>query len=212
MAANLEFIADYLPDVTPEDIHRSFTTVDAKDLAVFVEELELFIHKQLEAVELPLSLEWNAISATGALERSMRLQAAKLRADKPWIPQETDIQRGRTVLLETYDQKHNLPLPVFVGLAGKSRQQIYKDIEARRLLALNVGRRGQKLPDWQLDPIKRQLTQIVLQQAHTVDNWTLYHALSGPLEGLDGKSPIDIVDKESIDDIARTVLNTLGIY
>lgn len=212
MAANLEFIADYLPDVTPEDIHRSFTTVDAKNVAVFVEELELFIHKQLEAVKLPPALEANDTPTSGALERMMQLHAATLRANQPWVPQETDIQRGRALLLEAYDQKHNLPLPDFVRLAGKSRQQIYKDIEARRLLALNVGRRGQRLPDWQLDPTKQRLTQIVLQQAGTVDNWTLYHALSEPLEELDGKSPIDTVDAESIDDIAKAVLNILGIY
>ena len=71
-----------------------------------------------------------------------------LRADTRWAPNETDVQRGRAVLLETFNQPHNLPPAEFAKLADKSRQQIYKDILARRLLALNVGPRGQKLPDW----------------------------------------------------------------
>lgn len=210
MAANLEFIANYLPDVTVDDVRHSFTTVDLANLPVFMQELEAFIHKQLEAVELPQSV--NAPLTTEGLEQMLSLKAASLRAAKRWVPNETDIQRGRVLLLEAYDQKHNLPLPDFAQLAGKSRQQIYKDIDARRLLALNVGRRGQRLPDWQLEPIKQQLTQAVLQKAGNVDNWTLYHALCEPIEGLDGNSPIDAVTEDSIEDVVKIVLNVLSIH
>ena len=125
---------------------------------------------------------------------------------------QTDIQRGRATLLEAFDQPHNLPLPEFAGLANKSRQQIYKDIDAGRLLALNVGPRGQKLPDWQLDPVKQQLTQAVLQEVEGIDNWTLYRALSEPLEGLGGRAPVDAVTTGSIDDVARAVFNVLGVH
>jgi len=37
------------------------------------------------------------------------------------------------------------------GLGQLLLHRIYEDIDARRLLALIVGPRGQKLPDWQLD-------------------------------------------------------------
>ena len=40
------------------------------------------------------------------------------------------------MLLETFNQPHNLPPAEFAKLADKSRQQIYKDIDAGRLLAL----------------------------------------------------------------------------
>ncbi len=50
------------------------------------------------------------------------------------------------MLLETFNQPHNLPPAEYAKLADKSRQQIYKDILARRLLALNVGPRGQNCP------------------------------------------------------------------
>lgn len=93
----------------------------------------------------------------------------------------------------------------------KSRQQIYKDILARRLLALNVGPRGQKLPDWQLDPVKQQLTQTVLQEVEGIDPWTIYRALSEPLEGLGGRSPVDAVTHGTIDDVAEAVFNVLGV-
>ena len=115
-------------------------------------------------------------------------------------------------MLEAYDRPHNLPLPEFSRLANKVRQQIYKDIDAGRLLALNVGPRGRKLPDWQLDPVKQQLTQAVLQRASGVDAWTLYRALSEPLEGLEGRSPAEAVTEDSIDAVARAVFNVLGVH
>jgi len=80
------------------------------------------------------------------------------------------------------------------------------------LLALNVGRRGQKLPDWQLDPIKQALTRAVLQGAPDVDNWTLYRALSEPLEGLGGRSPVEAVTADSIAEASRVVFNVLGLH
>ena len=201
----LEFIADHLPRVTVDDVVPRFSaTVDIRDAQAFAAELHAFVHERVVVVELPPSLEVETV------EQSLARKAAALRADTRWGPGETDIQRGRTVRLEAFNQPHNLPLPEFAGLANKSRQQIYKDIDARRLLALNVGPRGQKLPDWQLDPVKRQLTQAVLQEVEGIDNWTLYRALSEPLEGLGGQAPVNAVTASSIDDVARAVFNVLG--
>ena len=167
--------------------------------------MQAFIHERVEAVKLPASLEGETVGQ--ALER----KAAALRADTRWAPAETDVQRGRAVLLEAFNQPHNLPIPDYAKLADKSRQQIYKDILARRLLALNVGARGQKLPDWQLDPVKQQLTQAVLQEVEGIDPWTIYRALSEPLEGLGGRSPVDAVTHGTIDDVAEAVFNVLGV-
>ena len=138
---------------------------------------------------------------------------------KPWLvsplrcaPGETDIQRGRAALLEAFEQQHDLPLTEFARLADKSRQQIHKDIDSRRLLALNVGPCGQRLPDWQLDPVKQQLTQTVLQEAVCIDNWTIYQALSEPLEALGELSPAVAVSPALIDYVASAVLNVLGVH
>ncbi|RNK52386.1 integrase, partial [Xanthomonas vasicola pv. vasculorum] len=84
-------------------------------------------------VELPARLEMET------MEQTLARKAAALRAETRWAPNETEVQRGRTALLKTFNQPHNLPIPEFAKLADKSRQQIYKDILARRLLALNVG-------------------------------------------------------------------------
>lgn len=207
MPKTLEFIADHLPRVTVEDVRRFFTTVEIRDARGFAAELQAFVHERVEAVELPATL-----LEVETVEQTLARKAAALRADKRWAPGATDIQRGRAAMLEAFDQPHNLPLPEFAKLADKSRQQIYKDIDARRLLALNVGPRGQKLPDWQLDPVKQQLTQAVLQEVEGIDHWTLYRALSEPLEGLGGRSPVDAVTAGSIDDAARAVFNVLGIH
>ena len=197
-----EFIADRLPRVTVEDVRRFADTVEIRDAPAFAAELQAFIHERVEAVELPANLE--------AVEQVLARKAAALRAGTRWAPNKTDVQRGRAVLLENFNQPHNLPLANFAKLADKSRQQIYKDILARRLLALNVGPRGQKLPDWQLDPVKQQLTQTVLQEVEGIDHWTIYRALSEPLEGLGGRSPVDAVTHSTINDVADAVFNVLG--
>jgi len=205
MPTAIEFITDRLPRVTVEDVRRFADTVEIRDAPAFADELQAFINERVEAVKLPVNLEGET------LEQALARKAATLRSDARWAPGETDIQRGRAVLLEIFNQPHNLPIPEFAKLANKSRQQIYKDILARRLLALNVGSRGQKLPDWQLDPVKKQLTQTVLQEGEGIDHWTIYRALSEPLEGLGGRSPVDAVTHGTIDDIAVAVFNVLGV-
>lgn len=206
MPKTVEFIADHLPRVTVEDVRRFAATVEILDARAFAAQLQAFVHERVEAVELPAALEVETV------EQALARKAAALRAGTRWVPGETDIQRGRAVLLEAFDRPHNLPLPEFAKLADKSRQQIYKDILARRLLALNVGPRGQKLPDWQLDPVKQQLTQAVLQEVEGVDNWTIYRTLSEPIEGLGGRSPVEAVTAGSVDDVARAVFNVLGVH
>lgn len=207
MLKTLEFIACHLPRVTANEVLRFSDTVEIRDAQAFAAELEAFVQERLESVELPSSIEIEVET----VEQTLARKAAALRADIRWTPGETEIQRGRAAMLEAFEQSHNLPLPDFARLANKSRQQIYKDILARRLLALNVGPRGQKLPDWQLDPVKQQLTQTVLQEVEGIDHWTIYRALSEPLEGLGGRSPVDTVTHGTIDDVAEAVFNVLGV-
>lgn len=206
MPKTLEFISGRLPRVTVEDVRRFADTVEIRDAKAFAAELQAFVHERVEAVEFPAALEVETV------EQSLARKAAALRADTRWAPGETEIQRGRALLLEAFNQPQNLPIPQFAKLADKSRQQIYKDIVARRLLALNVGPRGQKLPDWQLDPVKQELTQTVLQKVEGIDNWTIYRALSEPLEGLGGRSPVNAVTSGLIDEVAGAVFNALGVH
>ena len=210
MPNTIEFIADRLPRVTADEVRRFADTVEIRDAEAFAAELEVFMQERLEQVELPATLE--AVAAAQTVEHALARKAAALRSGSRWTPGETDIQRGRAAMLEAYERPHNLPLPQFARLAHKVRQQIYKDIDAGRLLALNVGPRGRKLPDWQLDPIKLRLTQAVLQRAPGVDAWTLYRALSEPLEGLEGRSAVEAVTEDSIDAAAKAVFNVLGVH
>ena len=133
MPTAIEFIADRLPRVTVEDVRRFADTVEIRDATAFAAELQAFVHERVEAVTLPANLQGETVG------QALARKAAALRADTRWAPNETDVQRGRAVLLETFNQPHNLPPAEFAKLADKSRQQIYKDILARRLLALKRG-------------------------------------------------------------------------
>jgi len=77
---------------------------------------------------------------------------APIRTEKPHKSHVSDIQRERAEMSATFEVSSNLPLLVFARLAGKSRDQINRDIKARRLLLLSQGNRGQRIPYWQLDP------------------------------------------------------------
>ena len=59
--------------------------------------------------------------------------------------------------------------------------------------------------------MKQQLTQAVLQEVEGIDNWTIYGALSEPLEGLGGRSPVDAVTPDLIDKVSEAVFNVLGV-
>jgi integrase len=133
------------------------------------------------------------------------------RSDQRPQPVQTDIQRERAQMLATFEAPHNLPLPVFAKLAGKSRHQINREIQGRRLLSLNMGNRGQRIPDWQLDPVRQQFIHTVLQRADEVDSWTLYRAVSEPMDELQGRTPVEAVTSQNLHEAASAVFIALGV-
>ena len=202
MVETVELRGAGVPRVTPADVRRFESAVRIEDRDAFVAELEALVREKLAAVGGRA-----APSADEALARKVRA----LQADVRWTPSATDLQRGRRALLDAFEQPQNLPLPAFARLAHKSRQMIYKDLAARRLLALSVGPRRQRLPDWQLDPSGLRLTREVLERAADVDAWTVYRVLSEPLDGLGGRPPVEAVGRQGVEAVAQAVLGALGI-
>lgn len=139
-------------------------------------------------------------------------KAAALIAEKSWEPSKTDLQRGHVQMLKDFNLLQNLPVEKFADMANRSLQRIYSDIAAKCLLALDAGTGEQRIPDWQLDQTCLALTQQILAKATNVDEWTLYYALSEPMESLDGKAPIQAVQKTNINIVASATLNFLGIH
>ena len=115
-------------------------------------------------------------------------------------------------MLKAFRQSNNLPVTEFAALAGKSRQQIYKDIEKRRLLALSIGARGQRIPDWQLDETRKKLTQMLMEKASGADEWTLYYALSEPSDTLSGKVPVEVVSAGNLEKVLAALLAQLNLH
>ena len=115
------------------------------------------------------------------------------------------VQRERMAMLAIYEAPHSLPVARFAKLAGKSKDQINREIKAGKLLTLSVGNRGQRLPDWQLDPLQSHLIRALLKAARDVDAWCLYRALTQASEALDGQSPIAAVTTENVADVVAVV-------
>ncbi|TBU88469.1 tyrosine-type recombinase/integrase [Phytopseudomonas dryadis] len=120
----------------------------------------------------------------------------------------SDRQRERMEMLATYEAPHNLPVAQFAKLAGKSKDQINREIKAGKLLTISIGNRGQRIPEWQLDPLRQRLVQSAMARIEGVDPWQLYRALVQPRESLGG-SAIEIVSAANVHEAIAAVCNEL---
>ncbi|WP_204301386.1 tyrosine-type recombinase/integrase [Stenotrophomonas maltophilia] len=122
-------------------------------------------------------------------------------------PKLSDLQRERLKLLEIFEGPDNLVVADYAKLAGKSRRWITYEIQAGNLLSIQLGNKGQRVPVWQLDPLKRQLVQAILRQTpRGVDTWDIYHALLRPHDALGSRPPIEAVTPENMKIAVRVVV------
>jgi len=109
--------------------------------------------------------------------------------------------------LEIFEGPDNLVVADYAKLAGKSRRWITYEIQAGNLLSIQLGNKGQRVPVWQLDPLKRQLVQAILRQTpRGVDTWDIYHALLRPHDALGNRPPIEAVTPENMKIAVRVVV------
>ncbi|MFN9525666.1 MAG: tyrosine-type recombinase/integrase [Pseudomonadaceae bacterium] len=121
-------------------------------------------------------------------------------------PRLSEVQRERLQLLEVFEAPHNLSVADYAKLAGKSRRWITYEIQAGNLLSIHMGNRGQRVPDWQLDPLKRRLVQSVLKQLpRGIDTWDIYHALLRSYDALGARPVIEEVCPTNLHLAARLV-------
>ncbi|OGA61302.1 MAG: integrase [Burkholderiales bacterium RIFCSPHIGHO2_01_FULL_64_960] len=126
-------------------------------------------------------------------------------------PVVTDFQRAHAEMLATFEAPQNLPVPVFAKLAGKSRDQINREIKARRLLSISLGNRGQRIPEWQLNPLCQRFVCQVMERAQRIDSWVLYRALSEPRDDLEGLAPVAAVTAGKLAAAEELVFAQLGL-
>jgi hypothetical protein len=149
---------------------------------------------------------------SAGVREKLRTAADALVSDSAWQPTESDIQHGRALMLDEFSHPSNLGVVGFARLAGKSRAQIYNDIRANRYLTLSLGgRRGIRLPDFQLRAEGQKLAESIMKKAQDVDAWTLYALLTEPNEALDGKSPAQAVNRKNLDQFVFVLLAQLGL-
>ncbi|MCL1861918.1 MAG: tyrosine-type recombinase/integrase [Proteobacteria bacterium] len=101
-------------------------------------------------------------------------------------------QRKRMEQIDTFDLPHNLPVATFAQMAGKSIRTLNYQIATGHYLALTLGNRGKRIPDWHLDPHKHALIEAVLKLTDCTDHWQIYRALSSPDSRLKNLPPIEL--------------------
>lgn len=193
-------------NISHDDIQRFNGVATISDEMGFASTLTAFILEKFQSIKSPAPGNPEA-----DLPTQLQTRAKALRAETRWQASASELQHGRVQMLKEFNTPNNLPLAQFAKLANKSRQQIYKDVAAKRLLALSVGSRGLRIPDWQLDPLRLELTRSLLAKAVDIDEWTVFHALSLPLETLQGKSAVEALHKSNFDAVLSSVLNDLGV-
>ncbi|MFO6231817.1 integrase, partial [Pseudomonas aeruginosa] len=113
-------------------------------------------------------------------------------------PEVSAIQREREEMLTIYESPSSLPVPLFGKLAGKSKDQINRELKAGKLLSISLGNRGQRVPDWQLVPLKHKLAQVLMNQCPHADSWDLYRMLTQPHPDLGDRAAIDAVTPTNV--------------
>lgn len=121
-------------------------------------------------------------------------------------PEGSAIQCEREEMLAMYESPNNLPIPLFSRLAGKSKDQINRELKAGKLLSISLGNRGKRVPDWQLVPLKQRLAQVLMSQCPHVDSWGLYRMLTSPQSGLGDRAAIDFVTLNNLGVVVETLL------
>lgn len=125
-------------------------------------------------------------------------------------PQVSEAQREQQHLLQKFEQPQNLTVADYAKLVGQSRRWITYEIQGRKLLSIQLGSRGQRVPDWQLDPIKRRLVQCVLKQLpRSIDTWEIYDALMQAHDEFDGKTAIEALTAQNVHGVARLLTTAL---
>jgi hypothetical protein len=186
----------------------------------WADRLDLFEQNQVEVASRHLTITLQGLPTIAAKQPTMQPpdhptsapQLDRDRAERPTCPETpasvqrlsavrlpeyarpklSEVQRERLQVLEIFEAPHNLSVADYAKLAGKSRRWITYEIQAGNLLSIHMGHRGQRVPDWQLDPLKRRLVQSVLKQVpRGIDTWAIYHALLQPYDALGGRAAIE---------------------
>ncbi len=121
-----------------------------------------------------------------ALSAAQRLPAVVLLNEEALAPELSKLQRERKEMLEAFYASCNLPVAAFAKATGKSRQSINFDVRSGKILTLELGNQGRRIPDWHFDPLKCKLIQAVLKHAGNADGWDIYRALIRPHDLLEG--------------------------
>ena len=64
----------------------------------------------------------------------------------------------------------------------------------------------QRVPDWQLVPLKHKLAQVLMNQCPHADSWDLYRMLTQPHPDLGDRAAIDAVTPTNVPAIIRVIM------
>lgn len=209
--------------------HAEYVEQRRRMMQDWADRLDLFEQNKVEAASMPLTLRMEDVPSleegkhrpppaaapilliTPSSDAAPLVKASAHRLPAVQLPRAareepvSDVQRKRMELVDLFEAPHNLPVAEYAKMAGKSRRWISYEVKAGNLLALNLGNRGQRVPDWHLDPAKHALIQALLKLNRSAEPWSIYHALTGPCPGLRKRSAIEAVTFDNLNKLISLV-------
>jgi len=191
----------------PEATHRYFSSVlrelsTTKRPAFFSRVLRAFM--KLEE-DLPTALIDEALAAPTdflvALEAlSSAPETSQLLAQEPFIAAKFRGLKRKKQMLETAGG--TLTSEQVAEMLGISRQAVDKRRSSNQLLALTQGRRGYSYPSFQFEDGKSVPgLEAVLGELKPLDPWMQMVFFTNPHERLNGKTPMELLQKGAIEDV-----------
>ncbi len=162
---------------------------------------------------------------TPHLDRKQKRHAVKLASDftfkavyDAWVEHRSkELKTGRNSTLSQIKRifgKDVLPTLGKMSIYDIRRPQllgVLARIEKRKagqLPSISLGNRGQRVPDWQLVPLKHKLAQVLMAQCPYADSWELYRMLTRPHPDLGDRAAIDVVTATNVPAVVRAIMGT----
>lgn len=162
--------------------------IDVREL-VSPHEVDAALAAESLVLRQSLISETGVLTILGGAEERSALDAARARGDE-WMREE--LEKGGLVSAEQ-----------FAEMCGLSRQAINERRQKNQLLAVRGVKRGYRFPLWQLQSNVSKNIGAVITALPQLDGWGVYAFLTGKLEVLRGRAPLDLLQSGKL----KAVLN-----
>ena len=136
------------------------------------------------------------------------------RAEKPWRPNDTLLERGRRLQQKQLRRPGMLTVQQFARAEGTSERRVRFELARPCSKWLMLGTRGMapRMPAWKSSRAHEWLIRELRKHGRGLDVWTIYWALDARLPGLGDERPIDVIAWKNRRRVLSAVLSAQSFH